>query len=131
MRPRLLLDTHVLNRWLIEPKKLSKEQHRTLETAIARGEAVGLSAMSLIEIAVLASLGRLDVDTALYLDDIGNHPLLAILPITPETAKDVFRLDVLKDPADRTIVATARVHRLRLLTSDPRIIDSKLVPVVE
>jgi hypothetical protein len=29
------------------------------------------------------------------------------------------------------IVATARVHGLRLLTSDLRIIASKLVPVVE
>jgi predicted nucleic acid-binding protein len=29
------------------------------------------------------------------------------------------------------IAATARVHRLRLVTSDRRIIESKLVPVVE
>ena len=34
------------------------------------------------------------------------------------------------DPGDRVIVATARVHNLRLLTSDERIIDSRLVPVV-
>jgi PIN domain nuclease of toxin-antitoxin system len=37
----------------------------------------------------------------------------------------------LRDPADRNIVATARVHRLRLVTSDQRIVESKLVPVVE
>jgi PIN domain nuclease of toxin-antitoxin system len=36
----------------------------------------------------------------------------------------------LRDPADRTIVATARVRNLRLLTSDQRIIESNLVPVV-
>jgi len=39
--------------------------------------------------------------------------------------------DSLRDPNDRVIVATARVHRLRLVTSDQRIIDSKLVSVVE
>jgi PIN domain nuclease of toxin-antitoxin system len=39
--------------------------------------------------------------------------------------------DSLRDPADRVIVATARVHRLTLLTADQRIIESDLVPVVE
>jgi PIN domain nuclease of toxin-antitoxin system len=46
-------------------------------------------------------------------------------------ALDVASLSVLRDPADRAIAATARVHRLRLVTSDQRIIESKLVPVVE
>ena len=32
---------------------------------------------------------------------------------------------------DRVIVATARIHRLRLLTSDQRIVQSDLVQVVE
>jgi PIN domain nuclease of toxin-antitoxin system len=36
----------------------------------------------------------------------------------------------LRDPAVRAIISTARVHRLRLLTSDQRIIESNLVPVV-
>jgi PIN domain nuclease of toxin-antitoxin system len=36
----------------------------------------------------------------------------------------------LRDPADQAIVATARVHRLKLVTSDQRIIESKLVPVI-
>jgi PIN domain nuclease of toxin-antitoxin system len=40
---------------------------------------------------------------------------------------DLFLLD----PADRTIVATARVHGLRLVSSDRRIIDSGLVTVQE
>ncbi len=37
----------------------------------------------------------------------------------------------LRDPADRAIVATARMHRLVLVTSDQRIIESKLVTTVE
>jgi PIN domain nuclease of toxin-antitoxin system len=39
--------------------------------------------------------------------------------------------DSLRDPGDRIIVATARVHHLRLLTADQRIIDSDLVAVIE
>jgi PIN domain nuclease of toxin-antitoxin system len=49
-----------------------------------------------------------------------------------EVAAEVAALgDALRDPADRAIVAIARVRRFRLVTSDQRIIASKLVPVVE
>lgn len=49
-----------------------------------------------------------------------------------EIAREVAAMgDSLKDPNDRVIVATARVRGLRLVTSDERIIDSALVPVVE
>ena len=55
-----------------------------------------------------------------------------IVPVSLEIAREIAALgDSLKDPADRVIVATARVHGLRLVTSDQRIIASKLVSVVE
>jgi len=38
---------------------------------------------------------------------------------------------VLRDPVDSAIVATARVHGLKLLTADQRIIQSKLISVIE
>jgi PIN domain nuclease of toxin-antitoxin system len=59
------------------------------------------------------------------------NPSFEILPITIPIALDAGALMMLRDSADRTIVATARVHGLRLLTSDQRIIDSKLVPVID
>jgi len=63
---------------------------------------------------------------------IDGNPLCRILPVTVEIAADVAVLGAtLRDPADCTIVATARVHRLKLLTSDQRIIDSGLTSVVE
>ncbi|HEY7336940.1 MAG TPA: hypothetical protein VH639_18755 [Bryobacteraceae bacterium] len=37
----------------------------------------------------------------------------------------------LPEPAGRAIVATARVHRLRLVTSDQRVAASGLVKVIE
>ena len=43
-----------------------------------------------------------------------------------EIASEAALLSNLRDPADRAIVATARVHRLGLVTSDQRIIESKL-----
>jgi PIN domain nuclease of toxin-antitoxin system len=94
---------------------------------------VTLSAVSLLEIAVLASGGRPALKMRLdeFFQDLNSNPTFRILPLTYEVALEVASLSVLRDPADRAIVATARVHRLRLVTSDQRIIESKLVQVVE
>ncbi len=56
---------------------------------------------------------------------------MRVLPLSHDIAAEAAALGSLRDPADRTIVATARVHRLRLVTSDQRIIDSNLLPVVD
>ena len=134
MVTRYLLDTHVLVRWLAEPKKLSREQVRVLHQTVRRGEPVGISAVTLLEVAVLLSTGRLRIRAHIdeVLSEVEANPLIRTLPLTVEIAREVVHLGAsLRDPADRAIVATARVHLLQLLTSDQRIIESKLVPAVE
>ncbi len=133
MLPRLLLDTHVLIRWLSDVKRLSRMQLRTLEAAAKRGEPVAISAITLLEIAVLASGGKpvLKVSLDEFFQDLSSNPAFKVFPLTYEIATEAASLSVLRDPADRAIAATARVHRLRLVTSDQRIIESKLVPVIE
>ena len=88
--------------------------------------------MSLLEIAVLSSQGKLRLK--MTIDEFFGHlqtgPVFQILPLTFEVAAEVASLGSLRDAADRAIVATARIERLRLVTSDQRIIESKLVPVV-
>ena len=54
-----------------------------------------------------------------------------ILPLTTTVAAEAGPLVGLPDPADRAIVATASVHGLQLLTSDQRIIQADLVPVID
>jgi len=123
----------VLIRWLGDRRKLSRTQLRALESAARRGEPVAVSAVSLLEIAVLASgekpMLKLSLDE--FFQDLSSNPVFRILPLTYEVALDVASLSLLRNPSDRAIAATARVHRLRLVTSDQRIIDSKLVQVVE
>jgi PIN domain nuclease of toxin-antitoxin system len=133
LQPRLLLDTHIVVRWLVDSKKLSKEQSRALEAAVRRSEPVALSAMSLLEVAILVDEGKLKLKGGLnpFFDAVEANPVFRLLPLTYEVAADVAMLAGLRDPADRTIVATARVHRLKLVTSDHRIIESKLVSVVD
>lgn len=133
MRPHFLLDTHVVVRWLAEPRRLTRDQARALREAVRNRQQVAISGISLLEIAQLDGLDRSRVPAPPreMLAEIGKNPVFQILPLTVEVATEVAALGPkLRDPADRAIVATARVHALRLVTSDQRIIDSGLVPVV-
>ncbi len=132
MTPKFLLDTHVVVRWLSSPRKLSSDQIRVIREAVRQGEAVAVSAYSLVEIAMLAQRSRPLAGTVRgILNEVEANPLFHLLPITFPIASDAADLALLRDPGDRIIAATARIHGLRLLTSDQRIIESKLVSVID
>jgi len=100
---------------------------------VRRAEPVAVCAVSLLEMGVLTGQGRLRLKISLdqVFEELQANPLLRVLPLTYEIAAEVASMGTtLRDPADRAIVATARVHRLRLVTSDQRIIESKLVSVI-
>ena len=133
MIPEFLLDTHIAVRWLTVPQRLSKDQLRTIRAEISRSRPLGIAAITLLEIAALLTerKTRLKTDPGDLLRQLEESPDFAVLAITFEIASEFAAIaHALRDPADRAIVATARVHRLKLITSDERIIDSKLVPVV-
>ncbi len=130
----VLLDTHILLRWLTDPKRLSREQSRILNEMAQRIEALVISSITLVELAVLYADGSLK--TKLSMDELFSeleaNPAFRILPLTVDVAREVSYLrPLLRDPADLVIVATARAHGLRLLTSDQRIIDSKVVSAID
>jgi PIN domain nuclease of toxin-antitoxin system len=127
------LDTHILIRLLTETKKLSRTQLRVLNSAVQRGEPLAFSAISLLEIALLAQQVKPVLRSSLpdFIRDVSSNPGLSLLPLTYEVALEFDSLGALRDASDRAIVATARAHRLQLVTSDRRIIDSALVPVIE
>lgn len=90
-----------------------------------------LSAISLLEIAVIPA-ARLGASAHEIFGAFDPSDGFKIVPIDLIVAAEVEAVgDSLRDPMDRVIVATARVHGLRLVTSDQRIIASKLCPVVE
>lgn len=88
--------------------------------------------MTLVEIALFEATSGIKSKPNELLRNLELAPEFAILPITFHIAAEIASIGPsLRDPADRTVVATARVHRLRLVTSDQRIIDSKLVQTIE
>ena len=124
--PLLLLDTHVWL-WLVAGSPdLSTEARHRIEEAVAAG-TLRIAAISLWEIALLASRGRivLGKSIGLWLEEALADPGPAIDALSPRVAIESYALpDVFhRDPADRLIVATARVANATLMTRDQRILD--------
>lgn len=130
---KYLLDTHVVIWWLMDDRKLSKEHMKLLERSERSGTAVGLSAISLWEIAKLVERGRLELTQSIddSLEQLETSAFITILPLTGRVAIESTRLGARfhSDPTDQVIAATARCHGLTLLTVDERIIESGVVSV--
>ena len=128
-----LLDTHVLLWWLQGDGPLSPGQRRTLDAADG-DSPLRVSDISLWEVAMLQSLGRIRLKLPLrdWLEKAVAPPLVRRHGISPAIAAELAALPdwFHRDPADRVLVATARVLGATLLTQDRRILESALVPTI-
>jgi PIN domain nuclease of toxin-antitoxin system len=117
----LNLDTHVLLHALAG--SLNARERRLLS-----GDSWSISAIVLWEIAMLAELGRIEIE----LDDADLTRALSRIhtwPITLEICRELRHLDVRSDPADELIAATSVVHRVPLLTRDRKLARSTRIPL--
>jgi len=130
---RALLDTHVLLWWLEGGRRLSRAQKRVVDRA-SPDAPLHVSDISLWEVAVAYELGRIKLRLPLrdWLEAAVAPPLVVRAGISPAVAAEVAMLPVTfhRDPADRILVATARVLGATLVTSDERIADAGLVPTI-
>lgn len=130
---KALLDTHVILRWFEDPRRLTRGQRRVLDRANAT-RPLWVSDISIWEIATLHELGRVKLSLPLldWLEKATAPPLVIRCGISPVIAAEVAELPSTfhRDPADRILVATARVLGATLLTADDRIIASELVPTL-
>lgn len=128
-----LLDTHILIWWLTDVTQLSEAQREVVKSAGPDGP-VHVSDISLWEVAMLHNLGRIRLALPLrdWLDKAVAPPLVRRQPISPGVAAEVAALpdSFHRDPADRIIVATARILGATLLTRDHRIVAAGLTPTM-
>ena len=127
---KALLDTHILLWWHGNRSRLSREQWDVI-TAAGADSPLEVSDISLWEVAMLHSLGRIRLTIPLreWLDKAVAAPLVRRHGISPAVAAELASLpdSFHRDPADRILVATARVLGATLLTRDRRIAEAELV----
>jgi PIN domain nuclease of toxin-antitoxin system len=123
----LLLDTHC---WLWAQLGLVQHLSRAALAAIRNAESAGgllVSVISIWELAMLESRGRvaLPMNIRTWVEQALQQPGVSVAALTPEiTIESVHLPGTLHgDPADRMLVATARVLRATLLTKDNRLIQ--------
>lgn len=118
---RYLLDTGVWLRAVSQPQTIPRGHLRLLQTP---REIFGLAAISLWEIGKKVQTGKLPLPKDLrgwFADALA--PNIDVLAQSAEVVSDAMHLPDFpnRDPADELIVATARVHKLTLVTTDTKL----------
>jgi PIN domain nuclease of toxin-antitoxin system len=118
-----LIDTHIWIWWVSNPDRLQRSHREILN---GPSVSLALSVISCWELATLAEYGRIQLDRPVeqWISAALALPNLDLLPLTSEIAVASTQLPgpFHRDPADQIIVATARVHKIPLLTEDARIV---------
>jgi PIN domain nuclease of toxin-antitoxin system len=118
-----LLDTNVWLRGITESMSLPEAIRKILNE---RDAQFGLSAISLWEVGKKNQIGKMELKKELgaWLRE-AVAAQVQVLPITVEIIAEAMKLPDFpnRDPADELIVATARIHRLTLLTADTKLKD--------
>ena len=128
----IVLDTHVWWWTISEPAQLSRKA-RQLITKIPP-EQIAIASISIWEFAMMVTRGRIELTISPdeWLDYAINKTGLTILELNSKIALESCNLpgNFHKDPADRIIVATARVSRSQIITKDQKIIEYPHVATV-
>lgn len=125
---KLLLDTHVWFWMLNEPERLGPQCRTKL---LNEGNGLFVSVVTSLELARLADQGRLDVgkDLMQWMDEGLSACDANEIELDRRSAIEAYRLPspLHKDPADRLLIAQARLQDMVLVTMDDAILDYRHV----
>lgn len=125
----IVIDTHILLWWATSPHLLSTMADETVTNA----DTVAVSAITAWEIAVLHRRRRIKIarDPRPWMRDLEETRGLRILPVTIDIGIRAADLhEVLRDPIDSIIAATALTLGVPLVTKDERIQRSGVVATI-
>jgi len=119
----LLLDTHVWLWAVAQPERLGQQ---TTERLVDPRGQLSVATISTLELARLLDAGRVALADPLADWVAASLDLLACdtIALSHAIAAEAHALPppFHRDPADRVLVATARIHELTLITADERIL---------
>ena len=116
---KLIIDTHILLWAIASPDKLSTKQKQALETL---SNTIYVSAVSITELMIKSSLGKLTVDfDPVSIAKESGFELLAF------SAEDALALQKMpfhhKDPFDRMLIAQAINRKYKIMTNDEKFLN--------
>ena len=121
----LLLDTQTWIWAISAEKQLSAKAKKLIKKTPANQRAI--ASISIWEFAMLCSRGSIHVKVTpeQWLDNAVHKTGIQVFDLSAQVALESCNLPgkFHKDPADRIIVATARIHNMNLVTKDQKIID--------
>jgi PIN domain nuclease of toxin-antitoxin system len=128
----ILVDTHVVVWLAFDQDQISRKARAAIDNARRNGDGLAISDITLLELATLASKGRIQLDISLesFLQEVEAR--FVVLPISGRACVRAIGLPAAypKDPADRIIGATALIEGLSLLTADREIRRSKALQTI-
>ena len=128
----ILVDTHVVVWLAFDQDQISRKARAAIDDARKNADGLAISDITLLELATLASKGRIRLDISLesFLQEVESR--FVVLPISGRACARAMGLPASypKDPADRIIGATALVEGLSLLTADRGIRRSRTVQTI-
>jgi PIN domain nuclease of toxin-antitoxin system len=115
----IVLDTSALLAVLSRPGRLGKRTDRLLKSS----RAIFYLPISVFEIVIKNMLGKINLNQPL--GELLEQLNFGSLPFRVEDALETYSLSSLigHDPFDRMILATARAHGAKLITSDRKILE--------
>jgi PIN domain nuclease of toxin-antitoxin system len=120
---RLLLDTHIWIWCYLEPQKLTSDVARELTNPAHERY---LSPVSIWEMVFLLEKRRIQIkeDFGVWVTNSSREMKLRDAPLTWQVAHELrFTMLGHRDPADRFLVATAKVYDLTLVTADQQLMN--------
>ena len=128
----ILLDTNVVIWLAFDHEQISRKARNAIDDARKNADGLAISDITLLELATLASKGRIRLNISIesFLEEVEAR--FIVLPISGRACARITGLpaNYPKDPADRIIGATALVEGLYLLTADREIRRSRTVQTI-
>lgn len=127
---RLLLDTHIWVWSALDRARLSSRLIAALENP---GNELWLSPISMWEVLTLCQKNRLTLrpNPQAWIENTLDAVPMREAQVTYQVAQETGRVQLPhRDPADRFLVATARVFDLTLVTADEQLIKARQVAML-
>ena len=128
----ILLDTHVVVWLALNAERISRKAKEAIDQARENGDGLAISDITLLELTILASKGRIHFNASLESFLLEVESRFVVLPTTGASCVRALGLPAAypNDLADRMIGGTALAEGLRLVTADRDIRRSKALRTI-